>query len=318
MTKLLLFFYPERRDCLRKVVAYLRSRGVEPLVVADAGLRAVVEVPEGLDPRDLLSGVECVSRVGVVLAEIPRPSPSEVVEEVSKRIAEALRSLGRCVAIRCRRWDKTYPIKSVDLAKGVAERLAREGLCVSPKFRSEVLACIDRDRVWVAYVDESWERVREYLPKSVARRVTCVACMIQGAYEVADLIQLARALGVKMVLLQPRSDAVSRALQMLGLSALPSEVVVTDSVSEALRDSDAAILLSRYGVGNERTLIELAKRFRRVALVVGNEFSDPPPHVRDLCGYSVRLGPETGKALRSSTALAYALGIVFAAMWGAL
>jgi len=315
--KVVFFFYPERRDCMTKVLRYLEQIGVPAKSSRSFGLRAFIEVSQSIDLRDLVERVECVSRVGMVLAEVPREVElSKLAEAVASAVESYLRDQGLCVAVRCRRWDKSYPRSSVEVAKYIAERLALRGLRVSPRCGDELLVAIDRDRVLVAIVREQWMRVRNYMPKSIARRVTCVACMIQGAYEIADLIQLARALGVELVLLKPSPSALEKALSMLGASSLPPEVRVSNDFSEVLRSVDTAVLLTRYGVGNEKTLAELAKRFRRIALVVGNEFSDPPPYVRDQCEYSVRLGPETGKPMRSCVALAYALGVVLTSMWG--
>ncbi len=316
---LLLFFYPERRDCLVKVINYLRSFGINTEIVEDRVLRALVKVPSGFNPRDIVENVDCVSRVGVMVAEVPKVNDlNALIKHIVNVVGDFLRSEGMCVAVRCRRWDKSYPFHSVEVARSIAKELESRGLRVSPRCSDELLVAIDRDRVLVALVKESWIRVRKYVPRSLAKRVTCVACMVQGAYELADLIQLARALGIEMALLNPRLDALNSALKLLGMSSLPPEVKIVNDFSEIVSSVDVAILLSRYGSGNERTLVEIAKRFKRIALVVGNEYSDPPPDIRDRCRYSVRLGPETGKPMRSCIALAYALGIVFTAAWGAL
>ncbi|NPA97513.1 MAG: hypothetical protein GXO32_07940, partial [Crenarchaeota archaeon] len=256
------------------------------------------------------------SRVGLVLAEVPRKLELvDLAREVADAVEQHLRSAGVCVAVRCRRWDKTYPYSSVDIARAVADELARRGLEVSPRCVDELVVAVGSGAVLVALVRERWSRVRSYIPRSIARRVTCIACGVMGSYEVADLIQLARALGVELVLLNPRPSAVERALSMLEVGSLPPEVRIAREIDEVLRSVDVAVLLTRYGIGNEKTLIDLSRRFRRLGLVVGNELSDPPPHVRDRCDYSVRLGPETGRPMRSCTALAYALGIVLTSMW---
>lgn len=313
---LILFFYPERADCLGKVVNYARSRGGEVRVLEDARLRALVEV-EGVEVEDLVESVDCVSRVGLVLSSVPRVDPSELPQLVAKEVANSLRNL--IVAVRARRWDKSYPSTSVEIAQSVARALEEAGIRVSPRARDILLLCVGRDRVWIALVRKEWERVLNAVPRSVARRVRAVACMVSTPYEVADLVQLARALGIELVLLKPVERAVSDALKMLGMRSLPPEVRIVDSVDDALQGADVSVLLSRFGRGNEKTLVDLLSDFSgRVALVVGNEFSDPPPNVRDRCGYSVRLGPETGKPMRSCVALAYALGIVFSAMSGFL
>lgn len=313
---LILFFYPERRDCLAKVLRYVAEAGGRARVVEDAGLRAIVDV-EGVGIEELLQSVDCLSRVAKVVAELPRVGPEELPKLVAQRVSHLLRE--RVVAVRARRWDKTYPSTSVDIAKSVAKALEERGVVATPRARDKLLLCIGRDEVLVALVESSWERSLDAIPRSVARRVRCVACNITTPYEVADLVQMARALDVRLVLLNPVDRALREALAILGLENLPPEVNVVSSVDEALSGVDEAVLLTRFGSGNEKTLIDLLTGFvGSVALVVGNEYSDPPPEVRDRCRYSVRLGPETGKPMRSCVALAYALGIALSAMSGFL
>ncbi|MCC6055378.1 MAG: hypothetical protein LM583_01705 [Desulfurococcaceae archaeon] len=126
-----------------------------------------------------------------------------------------------------------------------------------------------------------------------------------------DLIQLSRALGFELRLYKPSKKAVERVLNILGLERLWN-VLTVEELDKAFSGIDAAIALSMYAKENEKKLAELAKTFKgkRIALVLGNEFEDVLLELRERCLAEVRLGPLTGFTMRSSTALAYALGVV--------
>jgi len=312
----LLFFDPEHRGvCLRRVARVCRSRGIEISVVEDRGVSALIEVSDLSALIDAVRDVDCVTRVARVLLEMGLEPSQQLAESIARRVAPQLR--GRSVAVRVRRWFKEYPATSIDIARLVAAKLAEHGVEATPRAGYTLLICIDRGRAIVTEL--VYERVVEAIPRSIAKRLCAVACSTQTPYEVADLIQMCRAMDIELRLYRPRREAVDEALKHLGMGSLPPNTSICSSLDELRRGIDAFVVLSQHAKRGERALALFVKRFGgRIALVVGNEYSDPPPEIEELAQLRVRLGPATGMPMRSCIALAYAAAIALGVMAGVL
>ncbi len=310
--KIVALFEPySRRVCLDKVLNLLTSLNVHHSVLEDwGGLRALIEVPNDFDPRHLMS-LDCVSRIFVV-EKIVGKDLDEVLNASLEVVEKTLK--GRRLRVEVRRWDKTFPIKSIDLARIVARKILEHGLAQpDPRSYTHTLFIgIERDRIFVGWSWLELEKRRFSIPMEVARSIVAVVDGIQTLYEAMDLIQLSRALGFELRFYRPAPNIVERALRSLGIEK-PSNVLVIDSVDEAMEGIDLAIALSMHASRGEDLLLDVVSNieWRRLGLVLGNEYRDVGEELRERCRYQARLGPATGMPMRTTTALAYALGILY-------
>jgi len=283
--------------------------------VEDRGACAIVEIDDAERFVACAREIDCVTRVAEILSEKSLEEPERLAESIARDVAPRLR--GKSVAVRVRRWFKDYPATSLEMARLIASKLVELGVEATPRAGYTLLVCIDRGRAIVAEL--IYERAVEAIPRSLAKRVCAVACLIQTPYEIADLIQMSRALDVELRLYRPRLEALSEALKHLGMDVPPPNVSIVQSIEELRQGLDAFVVLSQHAKRGERALVKFVKEFSgRLALVVGNEYSDPPPEIEDLAVLRVRLGPLTGMPMRSCIALAYALALVFATLAGAV
>uniref|UniRef100_A0A7C2V9F4 Uncharacterized protein n=1 Tax=Ignisphaera aggregans TaxID=334771 RepID=A0A7C2V9F4_9CREN len=312
--ELLLTFNPYSRGaCLNNVVKALRDRGFRVDVVYDWELRSVIKV--GSDDiytvLHLISTVMCVSNVYVIYTITGDRSIENITRTCIELVSKMFR--GADVYIETRRWDKSYELKSVEVARNVAKEIASLGLAIpSYKGKNVIFIGIDKEFVVIGYADNTVVEMfkRSSIPSEIARNIVAIVDSPQTDYELMDLIQLSRAIGFELRLYKPNQAAMNAVLKILNIK-LPENVVIADSLEEALDGIDIAIALSMYSRYNEKTLIELLRNVKekKIAFVLGNEYKDVSPELREKCDVEIRLGPETGFALRVATALAYALGI---------
>jgi len=309
--RIILFFKPsDPQWCLRKLLSSVPVRLVE-----NWGLRALIEVGEDFDPATIVESFDCVSRVAVVHAETADTS----LESLCSAAVETSKLLprGALVRVEARRWDKSYHLTSPEIARRVAECLEENASWVktSPRANNAILVAVDRGRAFISYMKPGFEETYESISREVAEKVVVIAEGLETDYEIADLLQLSRALGFKLRLLNPSMKALEKALKHIGTAAAPE---VVQSVDEALKGVETPIALSMYGRNNEKTLIKLVQKARGsvIGLAVGSERRDVSGELRDRCIATIRLGPWTGMPMRTSSAVAYALGLVLPILSG--
>jgi tRNA(Ser,Leu) C12 N-acetylase TAN1 len=313
---ILLFFEPFARgrcmDYLAEVMQ--RSAGIAVEKVFNWGLRGIIRIHKDSFNNFLETAkkVTCISSLYIVYSYVKPVDVSRIGEEVIRLAEEVFR--GSEVAIDVRRWNKSFPLASIEVAKIIAKMLAEKGTATpNPRAENTIVIGIERDFAVVAYAskDIAVQFSKPSIPIESMRSIVAIAEKPQTDYEIMDLIQLSRALGFELRLYKPNREAFEKVLRILEVERIETLNIV-NTLDEALNGIDIAIALSMYARHNEERLGELAKRFKgkRIALVVGNEYEDVSLELRSRCNEEIRLGPLTGFAMRSSTALAYALGII--------
>jgi len=315
MDVLLLFEPFAKGRCMEYLLKVISNRlSIKVEKVFDWGLRGVIRV-DGIDFAELakvLKSVACVSMAYLIHSYV-RPSHFELIaEEVIKLVEHVFK--GAEVFIDVRRWDKSYPLTSIEIAKAIAKAITEKGLAIpNPRAENTVFIGVDKGFTVVGYAHAAIVKLfeRPSIPPEITKNIVAIIDRPQTDYEIMDLIQLSRALGFELRLYKPSKKAVEKVLNILGLERLWN-VLTVEELDKAFSGIDAAIALSMYAKENEKKLAELAKTFKgkRIALVLGNEFEDVSLELRERCLAEVRLGPLTGFTMRSSTALAYALGVV--------
>ncbi|HIP57648.1 MAG TPA: hypothetical protein EYH02_06280 [Ignisphaera aggregans] len=318
MVLALLFFEPySRGSCLNQVVETLRSYGVNVTVLKDWSLRALIDVERMEVLYDVVRDVECVSRIAIVHTVISDRSIDNVVDAALSLIRDVFP--GVRVLIDVRRWDKSYELTSVEIARRIARAVIQKGVAEpDPHERNNVIIVgIDKDYVYIAYSIEALQKHKASIPLTVVRRVVAIVDRLQTQYEIMDVIQLARAIGFELRLYKPNADEYQRVLKILNIDT-PSNVRVLDDLDSVFKGIDIAIALSFYARENEAKLIKILKssNSRVIGFVLGNEYSDVSEELRSRCNYTIRLGPISGMPMRTATALAYVLGLTLPVLAG--
>ncbi len=314
----ILFFEPySRGKCLQRVLEALRSQGIQARVLRDWGLRALVDV-DSVDalPR-IYDYTDCVSRIALVHSVTSNRSIERIVElaiDVARTVFP-----GRRILIDVRRWDKTYPLNSTDIARIVARTIAEKGIAIPDPHEREnsIVICIDRDVVYIGYSYGAISKRKKCIPSSVVQHIVAIVDRPRTQYEIMDLIQLSRAISFELRLYKPNKGELERVLKILAVSSLPNVKVLND-LDKVFRGIDIAIALSPYARENEAKLIEILRssRDKVIGFVLGNEYDDVSEELRARCSYTIRLGPASDMPMRTSTALAYALGLALPILAG--
>ena len=314
----ILFFEPYSRGrCLQRVLEVLSSRGIRVRALKDWGLRALVDV----DPADMLPRIydytDCVSRIAIVYS-ITNDRSIEKITELAINVAKSVFP-GRRVFIDVRRWDKTYPMNSIDIARIVARTIAEKGVAIPDPHEREnsIIICIDRDIAYIAYTHSTIRKHKKCIPSSIARHIIAIVDRPRTQYEIMDLIQLSRAIGFELRLYRPNKNELDRVLKILAVNSLPNVKVFND-LEEVFNGVDIAIALSPYARENESKLVEILRSNRNsiISFVLGNEYEDVSEELRARCSYTIRLGPASDMPMRTSTALAYVLGLALPILAG--
>ncbi|NPA69300.1 MAG: hypothetical protein GXO26_00675 [Crenarchaeota archaeon] len=239
-----------------------------------------------------------------------------IVEEFDK-ILRTVPEKGR-FKILCKRVDKKFPLTSVELCKIVGRRLEELGHVVDIHLPDMYLYVeIRRGIILLGWSPrEVYHKVREVVPLHVVKNVVPIVLEPITLYEYMDLLQLARALGIELRIINFRGNAskmVEDACRKLRIDfPVNVKIVNLDNYDEGI---DALIVLSQYSSRGDSYLREICKqlllRNRRIGLVLGNEVEDVPVELREKAICEIRLGPMTGQPMRSTVAIAYAMGIIF-------
>lgn len=318
---ILLLFEPfSKNRCMDYLVKKLgEGLGIEVSIVYNWGLRGVLKVDDAYVPQviDFLRNINCISMAYIVQSYVYDRSIEKLVDEALETIKAVF--TGKEVAIEVRRWDKKYPSTSIEIAKLIARALTEKGFATpNPDSHNMIFVGVDKEFSVIGYADEDMTRifVRGGIAAAIARNIIAVVERPQTDYEIMDLVQLSRAIGFRLRLYKPNEKSLRKVLDILGIDLNSIEIV--DSLDEALKDVGIAIALSMYAKDDEKKLIDLVKSFKgkTIAFVLGNEYEDVSLDLRSRCVAEVRLGPLTGFAMRTSTALAYALGVALPILAG--
>ncbi|RLG85652.1 MAG: hypothetical protein DRO39_05070 [Thermoprotei archaeon] len=299
------------RGCIESIEERLRGLSVGYELLGVYGKRVLIAIRGSLrseDPCAALRGVRCVSRaVRVHYSETPSSWDLDTVCSTCVELGRDLVLKEGLGHVDVRRWDKSKPFTSAELGLCVARRL---GLKLAGGGAAKALFVgVDKDELFVGVV----YRCAPLPPRGLLEGVVAVVEPISTVYEMLDLVQLSRALGVELRLLGGDSvrSLLRRALSALGLEERAGlRVRVADSVIEALSGVDAYVVLTPYGDSDESVLASIASEYPRLALVLGSETRDVSEEFRRGALAEVRLGPPSSKPMRTSTALAYALGVI--------
>ncbi len=244
-----------------------------------------------------------------------------VVDMLKRLCMDTLREVldrYRCRNFRvvCKRIYKKFPITSVELCRIVGIELSK--ICEVNLENPECYIYIEvrRGIILVGYsTNVSYVKIREVIPHNILNYVEVIVLEPLTIYEYMDLIQLARAINVKLKILDKSGRSINmiyEACNKLGIDK-PENVDVC-YLEDCFKDVDYIVVLSQYAIHGESVLQELSyniiSRGRRLCLVLGNEIEDVPIEIRDFAHCEIRLGPMTGHAMRSTTAIAYALGVI--------
>ena len=221
--------------------------------------------------------------------------------------------------IICKRVDKKFPLTSVEVCKTVGNMLEKLGYNVD-LYNPDLYIYVEiREKVILVGWSPRhvYHKQREIVPMSIVRNVVAIVLEPLTIYEYMDLLQLSRALGIELWIIDIRGRSrrmIEDACRKLKISVPENVKVVKMNDLKAMNDV-VLIVLSQYSSRGETYLRdicrELLSRRHRVGLVVGNEIDDVPLELRDNAICEVRLGTMTGQAMRSATAIAYALGVIF-------
>ncbi len=239
-----------------------------------------------------------------------------IIEECDKILKSTSRA--GTFKILCKRIDKKFPLTSVEVCKIVGRRLEELGHVVdihSPDIY--IYVEIRKGVIILGWSPrEIYHKVREVVPLSVVRNVIPIVLEPVTLYEYMDLLQLARALGVELRIIDFRGNAckmIEDACKKLKID-VPENVKIV-SLDKCDEGVDVLIVLSQYSSRGDSHLREICRqlisRNRKIGLVLGNEIEDVPLELREKAICEIRLGPMTGQPMRSTVAIAYALGVIF-------
>ncbi len=250
----------------------------------------------------------------ISLTDLLKKLSSEMLKELVNRYNI------KTFRVTAKRICKEFPMTSIEVAREVGSELSKICRVDLEKPDCHVYVEIRRDIIIIGYALGDFARkVRECVPAEIISNIVVIVDNPQMIYEVMDLIQLSRALKLRMRIFDREKKAealIEKACRKIGLDSVPDTVALCDNVSACLEGCDVVIVLSQYARFGERLLSEISrevlKRKRRLCLVLGNELQDPGIDLRERAHYEVRLGPCTGQAMRTVNALTYALGVIVA------
>ncbi len=326
--KVLLIYEPYSKPwCLRRVTQYLDTCGIRYTITKHWGLRSLLDIEDSDHEilRKLIENIECISRIYVIDKVLESRDLNTLLDFAFSLVKDKF--YGKELYIDVRRWDKSYPFRSVDIARELARKILSHGIAIpNPKLRKySVLIGIEKDFVVIGYTLEEFTKEKRFIPIDIVQSVVCIVEEPQTTYEIMDLIQFSRSVRVELRFINPSRQALFHALRSLGVDRIEDikdSRISIHSIDTVFNDLDSVVVLSPYSRYNEDDLIKfliekraLSDKFK-IGLVVGNEFRDVSPALREKADIVVRLGPMSSMPMRSVVALAYALGIVLATLSG--
>ena len=323
MTIVLFFFEPYSRTfCSHRILEILKAMGAKAKVLKNWGLRALFEIDDLSYVYEVANREDCISRTFIVYSIVSHRDLTTIIQEIESMLKSV--NCGSRIRIEVRRWDKKYPIASIELAHTIARHLNERnlGIELNPReFECVIVIGIEREFTIIAYATKDLIKYKSAIPLNIIKRVAAIVERPQTSYEIMDLIQLSRALNLEIRLFKPNNDAFRKALHNLSLNIDDILTVqIYEDLDSLFKGIDLAIALSPYAKRNEKELISIIRRNtdKKIAFVLGNEYEDVSKILRNRCLYTIRLGPHSEMPMRTATALAYVLGITLPILAGYL
>ncbi len=300
---------------IRKILSKVRlksrdSRGIE--IVKLWGRRALIRVEDLNTAINKLKYLNAVSRIIPIYSIIEGRS----IDDLSSESINVMRKLANIntFKVECRRWDKEYPVKSVDVARYIGARVCSELKLKVDLLNPDVILFIgiDKDKAYIGLYGKELIKLKEAIDKSILKSVRVIVEKVNLEYEMADLIQLSRAIGVEIYI--PWSTDIEalyrKVLEKLSLNEKDVNVRIIRDIDWILDSSECIIALTPHAKLNEAFLIDIATQYEGITLLLGSEYEDISYKLRSKADYEVRLGPITDQPMRISNAIAYALGVI--------
>ncbi len=298
-----------------EVIRALRERGYKVKLLREWHLRALIET----NGRAiyLLNKMSHVSRIVIVHAVLESRDP-ETLKGVARKVLESLCERYRSFKVEVRRWDKTYPLTSMELARTIGRELASLGM-LEPDLENPELTLfigIDKDSAIVGYTTHDLVKKTKAMPSEISDSFVAIVDRPRMLYEIMDLVQLSRALNIEIRILGDKRafKLLSRALKILELKEEDTRVslIPWEGRERAFKDLESVVVLTPYAEMNEEELVKFVKRAQgKVGLLLGNEFEDVSLELRKYATLEVRLGPRALQPMRTAIALAYVLGLLY-------
>ncbi len=299
----------------------LLGLSIEPLLELSREGEYVIRVLDNIPYKEVVKYIRNLSYVCHIIRlciSIEYTEDIDYISNLSKQVLqEAISDIScRSFKVLTKRIYKKFPLTSIDLNKKLGARLV--DLCqvnvVDPD--CYVYVEIREDKILLGYAcREGYIKARECIPLEFVSNIIALVDNPLTVYEIMDLVQFARALNLRLRLLD-RTGSVSERLReacsKLGIKKVDI-VQLCEDVEECLRDADVVVVLSQYARHGDSLLEAVSEyivRGKRVVLAVGNEVEDVGLDIRDRAHYEIRLGPCTGQAMRSVIALSYAVGVL--------
>ncbi len=231
----------------------------------------------------------------------------DVVEDVSKLDI----NIDGTFAVEARRLDKDLPFTSKDVEVRVGDAVRKTtGASVdleNPDYYVDVHLSGNGYLVGVTPTTVREPR-REWLPHDAFSDVYVCFERPETEYEIADMIRVVAALRLGgLILVEPDRNALEKALSKVG-AASTVDVEVEDDLKEALRGRTVA--LHPTAPRSEDALLSVARDAEELTLLVGSEREGLSERARSAADMEVHLGPTSAEPMRSSNAVAYAVGVL--------
>ncbi len=234
----------------------------------------------------------------------------DVKEDVARVISE-IEFPGETFAVEARRLDKDLPFtsKEVEVEVGdVVRRLTGAGVDLD---NPDVVVDVHlSERGYLIGVTPRTVREpeRDWLPHDAFSHVYVCFERPRTVYEIADMVRIVAALRLGgLSLVNPEERALREALNKVGASSTV-RVETFEDVEDAVRGT--VVALHPTAPESEETLANVAGKAEELTLLVGSETEGLSPRARRTADVEVHLGPTSAEPMRSSNAVAYALGVI--------
>lgn len=284
--------------------------------------RALIKVLNVEEAVNILRDISNISKIIFIDSIIMNKSINSISNVILDLIKKQF-SGKRTFKVETRRWDKSYPLTSLDVNKYLGEKIRNLGLEVDLKNPEIILFVgIDKSKIFIGHYYMEFVKVKTAISKEVTESICAVIEKPQIIYEIMDLIQASRSFNINIKLLGNSKTArlFKQALNNLSLPFDQAKISIINEkdLVDLIKNSDCTIALTPYAKNNEELLTKLVLKHNKIILLLGNEYEDLSINLRKMANYEIRLGPLTQQPMRTTIALAYTLGIIFSIKAGYL
>ncbi len=250
-----------------------------------------------------------VSRV--VHVKILKTEPEYRLEDVVEDVSTLNLEIDGTFAVEARRLDKNLPFTSKDVEVEVGDAVRKAtGAPVdleNPDYYIDVHLSGKGYLIGVTPATVREPR-REWLPHDAFSNVYVCFERPETEYEIADMIRIVAALKLGgLILVKPNRSALNEALSKVG-AASTVDIEVENDLEEALRGR--VVALHPTAPESEDALVSIAREADELTLLVGSEREGLSESARRAADVEVHLGPTSAEPMRSSNAVAYAVGVL--------